>query len=340
MKDYPFEDRLREILQPDKSERGKALMGAYDSARTYLVEHVYDEIKATEPELTDHGLRHIRNVQETALRLLPAGEGKSDSLSALEMYCLGMCILFHDVGNLHSRKGHQRNIGGIFDAARGTNPESRREKTLVLRACAAHTGQSRDGSYDTLKDLSDGEQFKGERIRLRQIAAVLRLADELAEGPQRTSEHRRQHDNYGPSARLYHDYASVTNVMIDRGNERICLAYDIQVDKPPETRDQSQWLMELMAYILTRIRKLDQERRYATHYVPLLAPFKATDVSFSFHCGEDVMDIALPSLRLDDFTVPGADAVPIDNEHPAYSPSKLVPKLISDCAETKAGASR
>ena len=337
MNDSPFEARLRTLLQREDSGQDRALMGAYETALAYLVKHVYDEIKAIQRDLTDHGLRHIRNVQQNALHLLPDPEDNSESLSALEMYCLGMSILFHDVGNINLREDHELNIGGIFDAARGTSAEVKREKTLVLRACAAHTGKGRDGSRDTLKDLSDSEQFEGERIRLRQLATILRFADELAEGPQRTSQLRRNRDQYDPSARLYHDYASVTHVFIDRRLERIALTFEISVDQPPNARDSSEWLKELIDYVLKRIGKLDQERRYATHYAPLLAPFKVTDVSFNFHCGEELMAVDLPALRLDNVTVPGTATVAIDTKHPQFSPSTLVPELISRCQEIKAG---
>ena len=128
MRDNIFEDRLRKLLKPGESTRGEALMGAYVGARNKLIENVYDEIRGTEPNLTDHGWRHIQNVQDNAIKLLPNLDDNADTLSPLEMYCLGMSILFHDVGNIISRKDHEQSIGGIFDAARGQSAEIRREK--------------------------------------------------------------------------------------------------------------------------------------------------------------------------------------------------------------------
>ena len=334
MTDSPFEARLRRLLEEEHPAQHDALMTGYGRARNYLIENVYEEIRAIEPNLTDHGPRHIQDVQQNAIKLLP--EKEADGLSGLEMYCLGMCILFHDTGNISGRDGHEQRIGGIFDRARGTEASTRREKTLVTRACNAHTGTARDGSRDTLIELSTEEVFAGERIRFREIAAILRFADELAEGPHRTSDYRRQRDQYEPSSRVHHEYASVTHLLVDRPHERIVLAYEIRVDEPPEGRDQSAWLTELMEYIFGRIRKLDQERRYATYYAPLLQPFKATDVSFNFHCGEQVLDVDLPPLRLHDFTVPGAEAKPLDVKYPELSPSTLVPRLIRECQDADA----
>ena len=247
-----------------------------------------------------------------------------------------MFTLFHDVGNIHKRADHQRNIGGVFDAARGTAATTRREKTLVLRACAAHTGQGSDGSRDTLKELPEIEQFEGKPVRLRELAALLRFADELAEGPQRTSEYRLDNDDYGPESRVYHEYASVTDILIDRGNQRISLAFEIPVDaNPDEVSEREDSLQCLLTHILGRITKLDEERRYAVHYTPLLAPFKATVASFNFHCGGDILDVVLPEIRLDDFTVPGTKKRLLNEELPDYSPHKLAKRLIDLCQRAK-----
>ena len=77
------------------------------------------------------------------------------------MYCLGMFILFHDVGNVFGREGHQNKVAKVFDRIRGKNASLRREKTMVVRATCAHTGTARDGSRDTLKDLDDEKEHLG-----------------------------------------------------------------------------------------------------------------------------------------------------------------------------------
>jgi len=334
-------------------------MAAYNKALDYLSRNVYPEIKAAEPDLTDHGPRHIDNVQQNVLRLLGDSDDTPAAISGAEMYCLAMFTLFHDVGNIDGREGHHQNIGGVFDAARGTAPSVKREKTLVLRACAAHTGSAADGSLDTLKDLTEFEQFEGERVRFRELAAILRFADELAEGPQRTSEYRLQTGGYSDESQIYQEYASVTDILIDRGNNRISLAYEIPVDAdptpPPQPRTlgarlsrllsmarphsgstaRQSSLASLLAYIFTRIAKLDDERRYAVHYSPLLAPFKATLAAFNFHCGDRLLDYDLPLIRLDDLTVPGTARRSLADDNPAYAPDALASRLIALCQQSK-----
>ena len=335
MSDPTFEAHLRSQLKENLPHRASALESAYGQALNYLENNIYEEIRAAEPNLTDHGSRHIANVQRNILALLGDGESALVDISTVEFYCLAMATLFHDVGNILERKNHQLNIGAIFDAARGTDPTTKREKTLVLRACAAHTGTASDGTGDTLRELAEVEQFEGRRVRLRQLAAILRFADELAEGPQRTSAYRLQKDDYVCDARVYQEYASITHVLIDRGNRRIVLAYEIPVDGVDDAAQREESLTLLLSHILQRIIKLDQERRYAVHYAPILSPFKATIASFNFHCGDGLLDFDLPHIQLDDLTIPGADAKSIEDDDPTYSPAVLAPKLIALCKKAK-----
>jgi len=330
-----FEQRLRSCLENELPDRASALLGAYAQALNYLQANIYEEIRGTEVDLTDHGPRHVANVQRNILELLPHEESDLQALSASDFYCLAMSTLFHDVGNILGRTNHHQSIGGIFDAARGTDPATKREKNLVLRACGAHTGQASDGTRDTLKELKEIDHLNGKKVRHREVAAILRFADELAEGPQRTSTYRLQRDDYQASSRVYQEYASVTHVFIDRGNGRILLAYEIPVDAGPNPIEKQESLKELLSHVFHRVIKLDQERRYATHYAPTLSPFKATVASFTFHCGDSILDYDLPQIILNDLTVPGENVKSIESDNPHYSPETLSERLISLCQQTK-----
>ena len=145
------------------------------------------------------------------------------------MYCLGMLILFHDVGNVFGREDHRNKVAEVFDQIRGDEPSLLHEKTLIVRATRAHTGTAQDGSRDTLKEVDEDEHLEGRRIRLRELAAVLRFADELAEGPQRTSDFMQRMQLYEPKSKKFHEYASSTNILIDRRNGRIILTYEIPI---------------------------------------------------------------------------------------------------------------
>ena len=172
----------------------------------------------------------------------------------------------------------------------------------------------------------------GQRVRLRELAAVLRFADELAEGPQRTSEFMLTEDRYSKESKIFHKYASSTHIFIDRRLCRIALAYEIDIDVKNTDEDRRKALSQFFEFVYKRILKLNQERRYARHYSELLAPFKSTEATFNFHCKGEILETDLVPLKLTDIVVPGEmaakDLVAIDAN---YDIDPLVTDLLSKC---------
>ena len=322
-----FSDQLHERIREEFDEdKALELTSAYDQARSKLEQGVYPNIQGSEPNLSDHGRTHVSNVQQNVIRLLSDDGIITGDLRGVEMYCLGMLILFHDAGNVYGREDHRNNVGRIFDRIRGTEASVRHEKTLIVKAARAHTGTSQDGSRDTLKEVEESEHLAGRPVRLRQLAAVLRFADELAEGPQRTSDFMQEEKLYSSESKIYHDYASSTNVLIERKSNRIVLTYEVDIDtKKPER------LRASLTYIFERIQKLNQERQYARYYSNLLEQFKFTQVSFNFHCDGDIIETDLLPLRLTDIVVPGDQTKEIGDINPAYSIDRLVRDLLARC---------
>ena len=324
--------RMREDLGPDKT---REMLAAYDNTLAQLRREVYGNIKATEPSLTDHGMKHVTNVQDNVLALLREDDQLAD-LSGIEIYCLGMLVLFHDAGNVYGRKDHQDNVGRVFDKIRGTDPALRREKTLIVKATRAHTGTAQDGSCDTLRELGDGENLEGKPVRLRQLAAILRFADELAEGPQRTSSFMQAEGLYEQASRMHHEYASSTHVSIHRATERIVVIYEIGTGGSHEAEPDSEYLSEFLTFVYRRLIKLDQERQYARHYSKLLLPFRSTEATFNFHYAENVLDFDMPPLKLTDrVVVPGQDPVDLSRVGPAYAVETLVPRVVAACLQER-----
>ena len=325
-----FNEQLREkILEDFEENKGEELISAYEQVRLKLQQEVYPEIRGSEPSLTDHGIGHVLNVQQNVIDLL-SDDGIITDISGIEMYCLGMFILFHDTGIIYGRKNHHKKVAKVFDRIRGKNASLRHEKKLVVRATGAHTGKAQDGSCDTLKEVAEVDHLAGRRVHLRALAAILRFADELAEGPQRTSEFMLAEGLYESESQEFHDYASSTNILIDRQNSRIRITYniDIDVNRPNRLRD-------FLSFIFTRIQKLNQERQYTRYYSEFLEPFKLIEVTFDFHCGSDILETELSPLQLTDIVVPGDQIKEISAIDPAYSIDKLVANLLARCQERK-----
>ena len=300
----PMERQLKSKLGEEwEQDRADEIFADYVTARQKLTKDVLPEIKGVEPSLTDHGPVHIRNVLDNVDFLIPSG---SHNFSGTELYCLCLGVLFHDVGNLEGRDKHNLRVAQFYDHVRGGTQEWNHEKYLITRAAQAHTGKCRAGTNDTLKDVPEREHLFGKPVRLRVIAAIIRFADELAEGPQRTSEFMRRHERYEPSSQLFHDYASITQVCIDRNNNRIALTYsiDLPADKPAEeVLAHTRGLLELT---YRRILKLDQERRYARFYArELLVRFEVLSIQFNFQIDGEFVELDLQPLIISDKVVPG-----------------------------------
>ncbi|WP_342086181.1 HD domain-containing protein [Dyadobacter sp. OTU695] len=309
----------------DKTE-GDAYYTHYKNIRNKLIEELYPQIPVNEPNLTDHTATHIKNVLTNAFKILD--EGKAKNLSGMDWYFLGLAILFHDVGNVYERKEHWKfdTIAKIYDHIIGENPKYSRERYFVSKAAEAHSGKGRDGSADTMKDIDIFGDIDGHQIRLRDMAVVLRFADELAEGPQRTSYFMNKHGLFDDPSKPYHLYASQTSIFIDRNNERIGLTYDIKMRdvNGQLTPEQEKNLSDMLSFIYLRVHKLDQERKYARHHSDYCSAFKRTSVTINIEInGESTLE--LNNCVLDDVTVPGEDYKELGERFDNYK----IPNIIS-----------
>jgi hypothetical protein len=300
-----FERHMNQRLVAELGqERATSMCSQFVVARNKVL-HEIKNIHGVEPQLSDHGPDHISNVLDNVMSLI-SSDHSIHGLTARELYILGLVVLFHDVGNLFGREDHHTRIGEVFDWARGSDSVTRREKTLILRAASAHTGVTKSGSKNTLAEVDPSEHFEGKPVALRSIAAILRLADELAEGPQRTTEFFRTNIGYEPPSQKFHQYAACTHVSADRASGRLRLTYELQLDdfELPANTARVGDLVAFLEFIFHRVSKLDDERRYTRFYCPLLDAFRQTDVAINFYSGSRPLEFGL-NFQLDDLVVPG-----------------------------------
>ncbi len=320
-----IERTTEQALIKERGElEGKAKFAAYTSARDCLMKNVLPEIKGVQWDLTDHGIVHIENVLDNIAQLLGS---KVRRYSGTELYCLILSTLFHDVGNVFGRTDHQHNLTTVYNFVRPAPERNRQEQYIVEKVAAAHCGEAPDGSMDTLRFVDPSAQLDRKPVRLREVAAVLRLADELAEGRQRTSLFMQHLGGYPRDSAIYHDYARATEVCIDRGNERIALTYNFNValSSPQQfTREKQEELTNLLELTHKRIIKLEQERRYARHYCDLLAPFKKTTVAFNFWIDGHHSDLDLQTASLTDLVVPGDPHKPFCDGDSPYTTENII----------------
>jgi hypothetical protein len=295
-----FEKKMKQIFIANLGqEEGDKLYTQYSSARDELIsEGIFDHIRSAEPNLSDHGEKHIKNVLENVNKLL--GEN-IEELSVMTLYCLALSVLFHDVGNIKGRDNHNEKIASVYNHIRGGKSRYHQERFIIMQVGGAHTGKTKSGSRDTLKSLDRTTHLTGEIVNLRDIAALLRFADELAEGTQRTCQFMIENELFSDPSVIYHEYAQSVAIVIDKGNERIVLTFHIELNGK-----QKDDLQELLEFIYTRIIKVDEERRYNKHYCHLLDRFKLTSVTFNFYYNGSPVSYNINSIELPDrFPIPG-----------------------------------
>ena len=317
---------LAHQLGPSGAESFFAL---YVRARDKIAADVLPAIPAAQPGLTDHTQAHIENVLDNCYYLLGEPNVDTGILSGVEWYLLCLAVLFHDVGNVYEREGHEKRVAQVYDWVRGGDsgiPVT--ESMIIVRVCGAHTGKSRDGSRDTIGALPSTMQFAGKFVRPREIAAILRLADELAEGPQRTYSFMHEIRGYPKKSMIHHDYAKITDVAIDRGNERLALTYKFSMKRSGiSSADIVAQIKKLLKYTFDRIGKLDQERQYNRFYSKALEPFKFTSIQIDFWLDGENLDWDLPSLQLSDMRVPGEKTKQLREHNKEYDVELICNKL-------------
>ncbi|MES2661170.1 MAG: hypothetical protein V4689_21295 [Verrucomicrobiota bacterium] len=336
-----IEKFTQKLLRDQLNSEGETLFGEYLHERAYLFDNLLEEIKNSFPDGTDHGPRHIVNVLNNADRLLDVeslqrGNDKStDELCSLHWLCLISSILYHDVGNVIDRKDHQHKVEEIYNKVWGQKAKNRMQhRDLIRLITRAHCGTALDGSSDTLKEVSNKVPFRGKPIRAQELSAIIRLADELAEGEQRTSLYRLESGGYSAESIVYHEYAKATHVTIDKSSRRIALTYYINVERGEdgEISDEPK-LRKLIEFIFHRIQKLDEERQYTRHYTGFLDSFKETSIAMNFSVNGSMTSIGLSELVITDLKIPGAMRPRIAEINSAYDVDRIVNALKSEITE-------
>ncbi|KQO20831.1 hypothetical protein ASF10_14680 [Flavobacterium sp. Leaf82] len=300
-----FEKEMQRIIR----ERGNGLnhlIVDFESIRNaMLTDNFFSEIKGTEPDLSDHSDRHIRDVLDKAYMII--GPEEFNKFHEYEIYCLALMILFHDVGNIFGRIGHeaQAKIAEVYNKYR-PHINYRAERRIILRGASAHAGTNKAGSKDTLRDLSNGdENIDSIPIRLLELAAILRFADELAEGKQRTCTFLIDTGNYSAESSIYHQYAEITSIAPDRNMGRISITYDIDISNEFGEEEREN-LKELLKFTYRRAYKLDEERRYTKNYSSVLKAFKYVSIVYNFTRDGIPIDLDLKKIVFEDlYPIPG-----------------------------------
>jgi hypothetical protein len=316
-----IESILKERLETNKKD---SLWANYVSTRDYLFKNIYPEIKAILPDYTYHDGSHVINVLENIYRLLDVA---INSISCESLYFLCLSTLFHDVGMIYERDGHQKKISNIYNDAIGKENIQRfaNEKIIITKTVEAHSGKSVDNTYDTLEYLGPLHGYS-ETINTQEIAAILKFADELAEGGQRTSDYFLEKGMYKKNSSVFHRYSQAYRSIISTKNNRLEISYNIVFtinDASELIIDQEISLEYFLGFIFERIIKIDDERKYCRYYCRWLDSMKEISVVFNFWYDGNRIEIGLSPIIISDKIVPGDSGRKIIILYPSYNYSNI-----------------
>lgn len=270
--EHQFDLPVEKLLQ---SKLGESFTASIAEATFRKYQNTYEalskywrSIPASEPSLTDHSETHVVDV----LTKIPNTHPNLDKYTGYELYLLAVAVLFHDTGNLFGRDDHQNKISEIFDAATNMNSynatHNEEERRCIINIVSAHCGCATDGSTDTIAEKCSEPIFHGEhQVRLQELAAILRLTDEVCEGKHRTNAFLLNHGLITEPSTIYHQFSDSVTIRPQYQNRRIIIELLLDLgDLPRTARDKRKRIHEYLEFSANRISKLFNELQYASYY--------------------------------------------------------------------------
>lgn len=215
--------------------------------------------------LTMHDGEHVGRVAQVAANLI--GQADTLELTPYELTLLLVAIQLHDIGNVLGRAGHEKNILKAVQAA-GAQLNIDAVEFRAAREIAGVHGGKIGGNKDTISTLPDKQAVYGQQVRPRLLAAILRLADELADDPARANKVQMAAGVLPPEAQVFHVVAAALHSQMPEASTReIRLDYnfsDASVFKAKLGKGAEK--VHLLDEIFERSLKTYHEARYCSRF--------------------------------------------------------------------------
>ncbi|MFC3199882.1 hypothetical protein ACFOET_19845 [Parapedobacter deserti] len=276
-------------------------VGIYKTLKEKFDREIHPEIKTKILEIekdgyyNDHGVDHIKMVIDRASKLLnnltplSTKEKEVFFISPYEIFILLMSINLHDTGHLiGSRKEHASKGKQLLSKFDSGDLLSRSEKLIIGKIAQAHSGKN-----DPIGQLEAEMYVSHKSIRPQLLAAILRLADELAEDKTRASKFLLDIDQMIPSSEIFHRYSeSLDSLNINHEEIKIEFYIEQQLTQkkfPKFAKDQF-----LIDEIYERTLKTFTESLYCNRFLPERGRLTTVKVKIHFFDKENNDDVIDP----------------------------------------------
>lgn len=287
---------------PEEFPDGKDYLSIYNVLKPSFDKQVHQEIKTKILEIekegyfNDHGVDHIKMVVDRASKIISSlpridnNKGNSLYLNPYELFILLIAINIHDVGHLiGTRKEHAKLGKKVLASFDKDNKLSRPEKIIIGKIAQAHGGKN-----DPIGLLEHEMLISHKIIRPQLLAAILRLADELAEDSSRASSFLLQIGHMEPTSEIFHRYSeSLDSIRVLSGEIKMELYVEQKnLQKKFLKGDQPQFLID---EIYERTLKTFTESLYCSRFLPEKGRINTIRVNIHF-CDDENNDEIMPPL--------------------------------------------
>lgn len=285
-----FEKALKAHESRNTSRAGQNYFTKYALLKERLANVEYAQTMVGFRGGNDHGPQHIERVLDHFDALL--GERPNKFINIYELYLVAMSILYHDVGILLGRKQHADKSAWLLSLEQNDYVIDPLDKELMAVAVRLHSSTKKID--EVCQEYPQNQLVNGHNIRIRTIAALVRLSDELDED-QRRAPHSLQWKMSPPIAvpsdledtqllpeesKFYWDFNQrVRGVLPDPQRKTIKIELRFRPEDPNSEAMIDRQRRNFVEASIEKILKINQERIYCNKFLPEALQYSAMDIS-------------------------------------------------------------
>ena len=213
--------------------------------------------------MTIHGSRHIVDVVDSLDKIAQSIEKKGGArpLSPLESYILLCAAHLHDAGNIGGREGHPARSGEMIHEHQDLfyDTETRYNIFAVARA---HGGKSEKFGRDTIREINSDNYIIP---RLRMLAAMLRIGDELSENAERVPGELVARLKASDRSHLAYRYAQCFS-RFDLQNDTLAIHLRVHPEQHEFVGEVDGKPVDFFGHLENKIDVIEKEARYCAQY--------------------------------------------------------------------------
>jgi hypothetical protein len=349
--DLPLELHLEKLSTSQKSsfpDLNMDYFGKYCEIKRFLAKNYYKSTSAglaREGErYTLHTIEHVNDVIRQAGHLvgieLDHNSRAIERMQPYEVFVFLLAILLHDAGNASRRQDHEKAPFAILNDMDSHSGLEAIERRLVASIAQAHGGRAPNGDKDTITGIIREEKFNIGNclVHGRRLAALVRLADELSENPQRADPEAVRKTFVSnpaladpPVSVIHNLFCKLINIHVDPKGGQISLRFEIEKDylniRYPIRINGKDETIYLVDYIANRVEKMECERRYCNRFLWDFVPIDRCRVTL--HVFDRAAEITSVGSELSDTGYP--DLSPsLKKREPRFDGEALMKECFSD----------